>query len=64
MSFDDLARQADILIIACALNDETRGIFNKSVFDKMKPTSNIINVARGPVVNQDDLIQALKVGLL
>ena len=56
-----MAAESDIIIICCALNDQTKGIFDKDVFGKMKKTANIINVARGPVVNQEDLIKALKV---
>ena len=52
---------SDIIVIACSLSDETRGMFDKTAFAKMKPTSVLINIARGGIVNQDDLIEALKV---
>lgn len=48
----------------CELNDHTRGMFNKAVFDKMKNDSVFINVTRGGVVNQDDLYEALTNGCI
>ena len=53
--------QSDIVVIACSLSDETKGMFDKNAFLKMKPTSVLINIARGGIVNQEDLIEALKV---
>ena len=38
-------------------------MFDKTAFAKMKPTSVLINIARGGIVNQDDLIEALKVSI-
>ena len=52
---------SDIVVVACSLTDDTRGMFNESAFAKMKKTSILINIARGGIVNQDDLITALKV---
>ncbi|MDE5823618.1 MAG: hydroxyacid dehydrogenase, partial [Lachnospiraceae bacterium] len=43
----------------CPLTDRTRNLINKDAFDKMKKTAILINVARGPVVNNQDLYQAL-----
>lgn len=60
VSFDHLLSNSDILICMCSLTPQTQGLFNSSVFAKMKPTSVFINCARGTVVNQADLIQALK----
>lgn len=59
VSFDDLLSQSDIVSAHCALTDETRGIFNKDAFNKMKSTSIFINTARGPVHNEEDLYEAL-----
>ena len=55
--------QSDIVVIACSLSAETKGMFDKKAFSKMKSTSVLINIARGGIVNQDDLIEALKVSL-
>jgi phosphoglycerate dehydrogenase-like enzyme len=55
-----LFRQADFVTINCPLNDETRGLVNASLIDLMKPTAYLINTARGPIINQDDLVAALQ----
>jgi len=58
--FDELLRKSDFVIVACPLTPETKGLFNKAAFEKMKPTSVFINIARGGIVVQDDLVEALK----
>jgi glyoxylate reductase len=60
VSFDDLLQQSDVLSVHCALSKETKGVFNKKAFDKMKPTSIFVNTARGPVHNEEDLLEALR----
>ncbi|XP_063244144.1 glyoxylate reductase/hydroxypyruvate reductase-like [Bacillus rossius redtenbacheri] len=62
VSFDALLKDSDIVIIICPLTDETRGMFNKDAFSKMKRTSILVNVARGEVVDQPALIEALETG--
>lgn len=59
VDFDTLLREADILSLHCPLSDRTRGLIDKDAFDKMKKTAILINVARGSVVNTQDLYQAL-----
>ena len=59
VSFEQLLRESDIVSAHCALTPETRGIFNKDAFSKMKDTAIFINTARGPVHNEEDLYQAL-----
>ncbi|MEP7157226.1 MAG: C-terminal binding protein [Betaproteobacteria bacterium] len=54
-----LFRDADAISIHVPLNDETRGMVNSSVLNIMKPTSVLVNTARGGVVNVDDLVLAL-----
>jgi phosphoglycerate dehydrogenase-like enzyme len=51
---------ADFLVITCPLNDATRGVVNRSVFDAMKSGSSVVNVARGAIIHFDDLRQALQ----
>ena len=51
--------KADLVILAAALTDQTRHSFNKARFSLMKPEAYLVNVARGPVVNTDDLVEAL-----
>ena len=56
----ELLQQSDYLVLICPLTDETSGLIGKNEFQLMKPTAVLINVARGPVVNTDDLIEALE----
>ncbi|HXM56636.1 MAG TPA: C-terminal binding protein [Candidatus Dormibacteraeota bacterium] len=62
VSFDDLVAQADVLVIQAPLTPETRGSFGESVLRRMKPTSILINTARGPIVSDRALFQALSEG--
>lgn len=62
VEFDTLLKKADILSLHCPLSDRTRNLINKDAFDKMKETAILVNVARGPVVNTQDLYDALMEG--
>ena len=64
VDFDSLLARSDYLSIHCPLNKETQGLFNRKVFAKMKPRSNLINTARGGLVVEADLLEALKSGHL
>lgn len=64
VSFDELLAQSDVISVHSALNNETREIFNKGAFAKMKPSSIFINTARGGVHNEEDLADALKKGVI
>lgn len=44
---DELLSRSDFVLVACPLNDETRHMFGKAAFGKMKRTSVFVNVARG-----------------
>jgi len=59
-----LARWAQILVLALPLNAQTRGGIDRSVFSCMEPGGYLINVARGPCVDELDLIEALRIGHL
>ncbi|KXJ08689.1 glyoxylate reductase/hydroxypyruvate reductase [Exaiptasia diaphana] len=59
---DTLFRESDFVVSCTLLTDETRGMFNKDAFSKMKKNAVFVNASRGGVVNQDDLYQALKNG--
>ena len=58
----DLMRRSDVVMIACPLTDETRGLINAENLVLMKPTAYFINVARGPIVDQNALVEALQQG--
>ena len=64
MSFDDLLARSDFVSIHAPLNDKTRGLFNAEVFRKMKRGALLVNTARGPLVDEQALIQALDSGHL
>ena len=59
-SLIDLAKQSDVLILCCPGGKETEKIVNSEVLNALGPSSYLINVARGSVVNEADLIQALQ----
>lgn len=59
---DQLLREADIVVVLVPLTEETRGMFGAREFGLMKPTSVFINVARGPVVKEMELVAALQAG--
>ncbi|MCH4090548.1 D-2-hydroxyacid dehydrogenase [Acetobacter sp.] len=60
--FPEAAGSADYLILACPATPETRGLVDASVLSRMKPTACLINVARGSVIVETDLIAALQRG--
>ena len=57
-----LFKQSDLIAINCPLNEETEGIIDAELFSLMKPSAYLVNTARGPIVNQDDLTAALQTG--
>ncbi|KAM3957913.1 glyoxylate reductase/hydroxypyruvate reductase [Aphomia sociella] len=60
VSFDEILTNSDFVICCAALVPETKEIFNKSAFEKMKKTAIFVNTSRGGTVDQDALIEALK----
>ena len=56
--------QADFIVVATPLSDETRGLIGAEVFANAKPGAFLINVARGPIVDREALIDALRSGRL
>ena len=59
---DQLFHECDIVSLHCPLNDSTREMVNASRLSLMKPTSIIINTGRGPLINEQDLANALNTG--
>jgi phosphoglycerate dehydrogenase-like enzyme len=60
----ELAAWADFVIDALPLTDQTRGLFDKTLFDAMKPGAFFINIGRGETVVTSDLVAALESGRL
>lgn len=56
----EAVKNADVVILTLPLTDETRNMFNKELFSQFKNDAILVNIARGAVVNEDDLINALK----
>jgi D-3-phosphoglycerate dehydrogenase len=61
---EEVIRRADFLSMNMPLNDETRGAFGAREFSMMKKDAIIINAARGGLVQEDALIEALKSGTI
>lgn len=60
----NLARDSDILVVACRANETNRGLISAEVMQALGPNGLLVNVARGQVVDEDALIQALRSGTL
>ncbi len=54
----------DWVVLAAPLTDETRGMIDAKALAAMKPTARLVNVGRGPLVVEDDLVAALSSGAL
>lgn len=63
-TFDGLLSVSDILTLHCPLTDETRGMIDRKALDKMRNGSILINTSRGPLVNEEDVAEALRSGKL
>jgi glyoxylate reductase len=61
---DELLSTSDFVTLHVPLTDETRGMINKETLGKMKKESYLVNTARGPIVDESDLIDALEGGKL
>jgi D-3-phosphoglycerate dehydrogenase len=61
---DDALPSADFLVLACAYNPSTKGLINAPVLKALKETAFLINVSRGPVVDERALVEALELGRL
>ncbi|XP_046734069.1 glyoxylate reductase/hydroxypyruvate reductase-like [Diprion similis] len=60
VSFADLLKESDFVIVATPLTNETANMFNDDAFAQMKNTAVLVNVGRGPVVDTDALVRALR----
>jgi D-3-phosphoglycerate dehydrogenase len=59
---ETLLKESDIITLHIALNDETRNFITAKEIDMMKPSAIIINAARGPIINTNDISEALRNG--
>jgi glyoxylate/hydroxypyruvate reductase len=61
-SVHDLASESDVLVVACALTRETRHIVNKDVLAALGKDGVVVNIGRGPNIDEAELVAALKEG--
>ena len=64
VDFDTMLKSSDIVSLHCPLNEQSKGIMNKQSFAKMKKGALFINTARGPLVDENALKEALESGHL
>jgi len=62
VSLDELLRLSDYVLVNCPLTPQTHSLLGKEQFERMKPDAVLINTARGPIVNEAALIEALQSG--
>ncbi len=63
-SFDYVLENADIISLHCPLTADTQNLINKETLSKMKKSAYLINTGRGPLVNEQDLVDALEQGII
>jgi len=63
-SLDELLRESDVVSLHCPLTPETEGMINKQALSLMKKTAFLINTARGKLINEQDLAEALESGAI
>lgn len=64
VGFDELLQRSDFLVAAAPVTAETTGLFDLRAFQKMRPAAFFVNIARGALVKETDLVQALDAGLI
>ena len=64
MELDEIFRQCDIVSLHCPLTPDTKDLVNAKRLAAMKPTAILINTGRGPLVNEQDLADALNKGVI
>ena len=62
VDLDTLLKESDFVVVACLLNESTRGLIGAREFGLMKPSAYFINVARGPIVDERAFIATMKEG--
>jgi D-3-phosphoglycerate dehydrogenase len=64
VDLDTALRESDYLCLLCPLTAATHGLLTGREFRKMKPTAVLVNTGRGELVNEDDLVEALRAGVI
>ena len=64
MSMDELIESSDVLSLHCPYSPATHHLIAENQLARMKPSAYLINTARGPIVNEQHLVDALKAGKL
>ncbi|MFC6963685.1 C-terminal binding protein [Halocatena marina] len=64
VAFEELLERSDFVTIHSPLTDDTRGLFDAEAFCRMKDSASLINVARGPIIDSDALLNALNTGAI
>ncbi|HEX4941351.1 MAG TPA: NAD(P)-dependent oxidoreductase [Actinomycetota bacterium] len=61
---EELLREADVVVLCVPLSERTRGLIDRAALASMKEDALLVNVARGPVIVTDDLVEAMRGGHL
>lgn len=61
---EDMVSQADIVTINCPLHEKSKGLFDKKLISKMKPTAYLVNTARGAICVAEDVAEAVSNGVI
>jgi glycerate dehydrogenase len=64
VSFEELLKRSDFITLHCPLMPSTKHLINKETLKLVKPSAYIVNTSRGPLINETDLVEALKAGKL
>ena len=64
ISLEKVLSESDVVSIHCPLTDQTKDLINKDTLALMKPSAILLNTARGSIVNEQDLVEALEQGSL
>jgi glycerate dehydrogenase len=63
-TFDEVLARSDVVTLHCPLTEATRGLMDRAAFDRMKDGAVLVNAARGPIVVEEHLAEALRSGKL